>query len=94
MPQICQKPRRVADDVREQPIDGADGVRIERESALGDVLDTGAPHYLGRERRLIDADDPCAQSRQDPAPAAGAAAEIEAHRARPRPLADDGQRLP
>src|SRR5437763_14461334 len=64
-----QRPGRVADHVGEQPIDRADSAGIERESALGDVFDPGKPCHLGRERRLVDADDSSAQSRQRPAPA-------------------------
>ena len=48
----------------------------------------------GGERRLVDADHSRADLLQRPAPAAGAAAEIEAGLAGPGPAADQGQRLP
>src|SRR5258707_4899713 len=74
-----QEPRRIAHDIREQPIDRPDRARVEGEGALAAVLDAGEPRHLGRERRLVDADHPRTDLRQGPAPAARAAAEVEAN---------------
>src|SRR5437868_1172801 len=89
-----QKPRRIAHDIREQPIDRSDRMRVERESALLPMLDAGDAGDFGGERRLVDADHPRADLLQCPAPAAGARSEIETGLARARPPADQGQRLP
>ena len=52
-----QEPRRVADDIRKQPIDRADRARVEREGAVQPVLDPGQARDCRRQRRLVDADD-------------------------------------
>ena len=58
------------------------------------MLDAGEKRHLGRERRLVDADDARPQSRQRPAPSPGAAAEIEANLARAGASANEGQGFP
>ena len=90
----CQEPRRVADDIRKQPIDRADGGWIEREGAVRPVLDPRQARDCRRQRRFVDADDMRPHALQGPAPAAGADAEIETPLARPGPAPDQGQRLP
>src|SRR6185312_4890795 len=88
------EPARVADDVAEEPVDRAELARIRGECARPAMFDAGQRGDLRIERRLVDADDARSEALQDPAPAAGRAAEIDAERARKRPLADEGQRLP
>src|SRR5271169_5852014 len=80
-----QEPRRIAHDIRKQPVDRADRARIEGEGALEPVLDPGQARDIGRQRRLVDADDMRPHALQSPAPAARAAAEIEACFTRPGP---------
>src|SRR6516164_6387755 len=90
----CQEPRRIAHDIREQPVDWPDRARVEREGALVPVLDLGQTRDRGRERRFVDADDMRPHPLEGPAPAARAAPEIEASLARAGPASDQGQRLP
>src|SRR6516165_11195455 len=79
-----QEPSRVADDIREQPVDRADRTRIEREGAVEAVLNLGQSRDRGRQRRLVDADHMRTHALQCPAPAAWTAAEVETPLPRPR----------
>ncbi len=90
----CQEPRRIADDIGKQPVDRPDRARVERKGAVEPMLDARQARDPGGERRLVDADHSRAHLLQRPAPAAGAAAEIEADLPCPGPSADQGQRLP
>src|SRR5262249_18715643 len=68
--------------------------RVERKGAGEPVLYPGQARNPWRQTRLVDADDVGPHLLQRPAPAAGAAAEIEALLARLRATTDQGQCLP
>src|SRR6476646_11622527 len=51
------EPRRIAYDIREQPIDRAERMRLEREGADLAVIEPGQRRDARIERRLVDADD-------------------------------------
>src|SRR5579872_2089625 len=89
-----EEPCRITDHVREQPVDRTDRARVQAEGALSTHFHARHGRDRGIERCLVDADDAGTQFRQNPGPAAGAAAEVEAALAHLWVGAEERQRLP
>src|SRR5688572_26765452 len=73
-----EQARRIADDVREQPIHAPHRSWVDRKGAFEALFDVGQARDRGIESRLVDAEHLRAEPLQHPGPAARAGAEIDA----------------
>ena len=84
----------IADHIGKEPVHGACDSRIESKAAADAVIDFWHALYVGIERGLVDAEDTTAKRCQNPGPAAGRCAEINAELAGLRPTLQQGEGFP